>query len=295
MRVLVTGAGGQLGQELVRRQPAGVRVDARRSGELDVGDRAAVAAAVTESRPAVIVNAAAYTRVDDAETEREAAWRVNADGPQWLAEAARDVGARLVHVSTDFVFCGELGRAWRPEQPVSPVGEYGASKAAGEARVREALGERALIVRTAWVYAAHGRNFAATMLRLMNERDRLTVVEDQIGTPTWAGGLAEVIWQAVTAGVSGTHHWTDAGVASWYDFACAIRDEGAARGLVPADVVIDPIPGSAWPTPARRPPQGVLDKTSLRRALGITGSHWRTQLGRMLDEHPAMNAQRGQT
>ncbi|MDZ7808888.1 MAG: sugar nucleotide-binding protein [Arhodomonas sp.] len=260
----------------MRRPPGGVSVDARGSGELDVGDRAAVAAAVTESRPAVIVNAAAYTRVDDAESEREAAWRVNADGPQWLAEAARDVGARLVHAPPT---SSSAASSAVPGARSSRSRRWGSTERArppGEARVREALGERALIVRTAWVYAAHGRNFAATMLRLMNERDRLTVVEDQIGTPTWAGGLAEVIWQAVTAGVSGTHHWTDGGVASWYDFACAIRDEGAARSLVPADVAIDPIPGSAWPTPARRPPQGVWTRppcAGRSRSPVATGGH----------------------
>ncbi len=285
MKVLVTGAGGQLGRELLRTAPEAVEAVGLGSGELDITDAAAVDATVAEHCPAVVINAAAYTAVDRAESEREHAWAVNADGAGHLADAVARHGARLVHVSTDFVFSGELGRAWSPQAPTSPVGEYGASKAAGEARVRSALGEDALIVRTAWVYAAHGHNFATTMLRLMTERERLTVVEDQIGTPTWTRGLARVLWSAVDAGLAGTHHWTDAGVASWYDFAVAIRDEAAARGLVPAGVEVAPIPGAAWPTPARRPPQGVLDKTSLREALGVESVHWRAQLAAMLDEY----------
>lgn len=287
MKVLITGARGQLGVELRHVAPRhGTELVALDSVALDVADADAVAEVLARERPDAIINAAAYTAVDRAETQRERAWAVNADGPAHLAAGAARSGARLIHISTDFVFSGELGRAAAVDRPTSPVNVYGASKAAGEARVRDALGSEALVLRTAWVYAGHGRNFVQTMLRLMAdpERESLSVVEDQLGSPTWARSLAEVIWRALPAGIGGVHHFTDAGVASWYDFACAIQDEALALGLLKRRVPIQPIPTFDFPTPARRPSCGVLAREDLRRALSITPEHWRRRLATMLAE-----------
>lgn len=284
-RVLVTGAGGQLGWELQRSCPAHVELHALTSADLDITDTQAVMNKVQAIKPDWIINAAAYTTVDKAESEPERAYATNEHGARHLAEAARAVDARMVQVSTDFVFDGEQGRPYISGSPTNPLGVYGKSKLAGEQGVCEALGEHALILRTAWVYSSHGHNFVKTMLRLMQERDQLGIVADQIGSPTWAHGLAGAIWKGLDLGMSGIHHWTDAGVASWYDFACAIHDEARALGLLERDTLIRPIRTEDYPTPARRPSFSVLDKTSAWQALGITvPTHWRAQLRTMLHE-----------
>lgn len=288
MRVLITGCQGQLGWELRRSAPAGVEVIALGRGELDIGDAVAVERLIGELRPRAIVNAAAYTAVDRAESEPGLAYAVNAEGPGYLARAARDVTAHLVHISTDFIFDGNAGRPYAPDAAPAPLGVYGASKLEGERRVREQLGERALILRTAWVYSAHGANFVKTILRLLRERDELRVVADQIGSPTWAKGLATAVWRALEREVGGTHHWTDAGTASWYDFAVAIAEEARALGLVDRDVPIRPIRTEDYPTPAVRPAYSVLDKTATWAALELPVLHWREGLRGMLRELAAL-------
>ncbi len=283
-KVVVTGAGGQLGQELVRTAPAEITCLALDRARLDIGDAGAAAAVLESLRPAAVINAAAYTGVDSAESEAEAAFRANAEGPRLLAEACRSHGARLLHVSTDFVFDGASSRPYPPEAGTAPLGAYGRSKLAGETAVRSLL-PAALIVRTGWVYSAFGGNFVKTMLRLMAERDELAVVADQVGTPTWANGLARALWRAVALpGLHGIYHWSDAGVCSWYDFAVAIWEEGRAAGLLRRPVKIRPIPASDYPTPARRPAYSVLDKQATWRDLGLEGVHWRQQLRTMLAE-----------
>ena len=284
MKILLTGAAGQLGWELQRRIPVNVRLTPMTRVELDVGDANQVQKAVRAIDPDWIINASAYTAVDRAESEPEAAFRVNEQGARNLAQAAADNGARLLHVSTDFVFDGEAGAPRRPDDPASPLGVYGESKWRGEQAIRELLGDDALIIRTAWVYSAHGHNFVKTMLRLMNERDEINVVEDQIGTPTWAAELARVVFLAVARDLRGVYHWTDAGVASWYDFAVAIQSLGRQLGLLESDATIRPIPTQAYPLPARRPANSVLDKQALREAVGHTGLHWREALKNMLKE-----------
>ena len=194
MKVLVVGAGGQLGQELLRSCPTDVDVVAADRERLDISDRDAVLAYVGECQPELIINAAAYTAVDGAEAEPDLALAINAEGPAALARAAEQCGARLFHVSTDFVFDGEATEPYKPTDDPKPLGVYGHSKLAGENRVREILPLGAVIVRTAWVYSSYGNNFVKTMLRLMSERDSLGVVDDQLGAPTWARGLAEVLW-----------------------------------------------------------------------------------------------------
>lgn len=282
MKALITGAGGQLGRALIASTPAGVDAIAVDRASLDISDGAAVAALVTTQRPQLILNAAAYTAVDRAESEVAQAMAINGEAVGHLADAARAVGARLVHVSTDFVFDGMASTPYPVNAPYAPLSVYGRSKMEGEIAARRA--PDALIMRTAWVYAARGHNFVHTMLRLMRERDELKVVYDQIGTPSHAGGIARALWNLASAGVAGTLHYTDSGVASWYDFAVAIQEEALAIGLLDRAVPVHPIPSSAFPTPARRPSFSVLDKEATWAALGWRAPHWRVNLRSMLKD-----------
>ena len=284
MKALIAGAEGQLGRELRGTAPAGVSVVACARRELDIANAEMTHRVVADVKPDVVINAAAYTAVDRAEKEREAAFAVNAAGAGNLARAANAQGAWLLHVSTDFVFDGMASRAYAPDSRPGPLGVYGQTKLQGEERVRAAAADSALIVRTSWVYSAHGANFVKTMLRLMNERDSLGVVADQIGAPTWAHRLAEVIWRAAAARTIGVQHWSDAGVASWYDFAVAIQEEALSLGLVARKAAVRPIATSEYPTPARRPQFSVLDSSALRSTLGIEPIHWRVNLRAMLRE-----------
>lgn len=281
MKVLVTGVNGQLGRALAATAPAGTALVALDRAALDIGDEKAVRARVDAERPDLILNAAAYTAVDRAESEQDAAARINTKGPGNLATAAAGLGARLAHVSTDFVFDGASSRPYLPTDTPSPLGVYGATKRGGEEAVLAALPD-ALIVRTAWVYSATGHNFVHTMLRLMRERGQVSVVADQIGTPTHAPSLARAIWALADAEAAGIHHFTDAGVASWYDFAVAIAEEAADIGLIERANVL-PIRTEDYPTPARRPAYGVLDKSATWAITGTAG-HWRTELRLMLAE-----------
>lgn len=285
MKVLITGAGGQVGRALVTQAPTAVDIRAVQRGELDIADADGVARYIAAFRPDVIINAAAYTAVDKAESDESGAARGNVEGPRNLAAAARDVGARLLHISTDFVFDGQSATPYRPDDAVNPLGVYGRTKLAGERAVLEILCERAAIVRTAWVYAAQGNNFLRTMLRLMSEHGAVRVVTDQIGTPTAALSLADVLWMlALRSDLSGTYHWSDAGVASWYDFAVAIAEEAHLRGLLPGGVQVMPIATHEYPTPASRPHYSVLDKAAIYTALQLTPVHWRQNLRAVLDQ-----------
>ena len=280
MKVVVTGSGGQLGQELARTVPPGVTLTQLSSHDCDIGSAGAVGAMVVRERPQVIINAAAYTAVDKAEGDVANATRVNGQGPSNLASAGTEF--RLIHVSTDFVFDGTRGRAYRPEDAPNPLSVYGRTKLEGEAPVR-ARGARGLVLRTSWVYSVDGNNFVRTMLRLMATRPELRVVADQIAAPTWARGLAEALWRAVERPhLSGVHHWRDAGVASWYDFAVAIAEEAQALQLLPQPVTITPIETRDYPTPARRPAFSLLDCTQTWRELDLAPPHWRVNLRRML-------------
>jgi dTDP-4-dehydrorhamnose reductase len=285
VKVFITGAGGQVASALQNSAPAGVEVTALGHGQLDIADARAVAQAVAAVQPQVLINAAAYTAVDKAESDSAKAFKVNADGPGYLAEAAGRCGARYLHISTDFVFDGAQSHPYAPADAPRPLGVYAASKFAGERRVREVLGDEALILRTAWVYAAVGSNFVKTMLKLMRERGSIKVVSDQVGSPTWAASVATALWAAVGhPEVSGTLHWTDAGVASWYDFALAIAEEAASAGLLPYTPEVLPIGTAEYPTAARRPAYSVLACAGTARALGLQQAHWRVNLRRMLME-----------
>jgi dTDP-4-dehydrorhamnose reductase len=284
MKVLVTGSDGQLGRELMKTSPDGWTVVGVDMPGVDITDEKQVNRLMSKIQPDWVINCAAYTHVDRAESDPDAAHAVNCDGAANLARAAWQGGARLVHISTDFVFSGNQYRPYRPDDVPAPVSVYGKTKLAGETAVRDLLGKEALIIRTAWLYAACGNNFVKTMIRLMVEKDALSVIDDQIGTPCWAGGLAEVVWAAVEKRLCGVFHWTDAGVASWYDFAVAIQEEAADAGLLDRIIPVYPVPTHQYPTPAKRPAFSVLDKTGLVAATGIRPWHWRTRLRQMLGQ-----------
>lgn len=280
LRVLVTGGAGQLGQALRKAMPSGLEARFTTRNELDIGNVDDVRDYIASYAPELIINAAAYTAVDKAETDAPAALRANSDAPRYLAEAASQrKHVRLIQVSTDFVFDGTASVPYTPDRPLNPLGVYGRSKAGGESAVLSILQDRAVVLRTAWVYSAVGHNFVRTMLRLLKERRQVSVVDDQIGTPTCTSSLAAVLWRfAIRPDLSGAFHWTDAGTASWYDFAVAIAEEGIATGLLTDDVVVKPIPTTGYPTPAQRPAYSVLDKHSTMQRLEIEPLHWRKQL-----------------
>lgn len=277
MKVLITGAMGQLGRALIASAPAHVEIRAVDSADCDLSNAAAITALVQEVAPDLVINAAAYTAVDKAEEEEGAAQAINAGAVAALIEAH---AGKLVHISTDFVFDGASSRAYRPEDARNPLSVYGRTKAQGEDYLRDTD----LLVRTAWVYTARGANFVRTMLKLMRERPSLAVVCDQIGTPTWAPGLARVIWGLIERDARGTFHHCDAGVASWYDFAVAIQEEALALGLLAKTIPVTPISTSAYPTPAKRPAFSVLDCSATRELLNDGYTHWRINLRAMLNE-----------
>ncbi|MGM0632210.1 MAG: dTDP-4-dehydrorhamnose reductase [Pseudomonadota bacterium] len=279
LKIALLGANGQLGRTLqhsaLSRDHELIALD---RVALDISDETAVRRKLDELRPDVLVNAAAFTAVDRAETEEEAARAANADGPKYLARWAAANDAWLLQVSTDFVFNGRSGRPWTPEDQMDPVNLYGRTKLEGELHVRYLAPDNSLILRTGWVYSRYGGNFLDTMLRLMASKEALTVVDDQIGTPSSTDGLACCIEAAVEKRPTGILHWSDAGVASWYDFAVAIQDEALRYGLLERAIPISPIPASDYPTPARRPAFSVLDKSATREGLGIEPRHWRHAL-----------------
>jgi dTDP-4-dehydrorhamnose reductase len=285
MKVLITGAGGQLGYELARSAPREVEIISRGRPALDITDPVAIEREMCRARPDVLINAAAYTAVDRAESEPGRAFAVNAEGARSLAASAARHGARLIHLSTDFVFDGAKGRPYLPDDAARPESVYGASKLEGERFVEAETNGEAVIVRTAWVYSAYGHNFVKTMLRLMRERESVGVVADQVGTPTWAKGLAMAVWGIMARpGLRGVYHWTDAGVASWYDFAVAVQEEALALGLLGRRIPVRPIRTRDYPTPAKRPAYSVLDKTASWEALSCEVLHWRAALRSMLCE-----------
>jgi dTDP-4-dehydrorhamnose reductase len=284
MKILVLGAGGQVGRAVAKAAPAGHDLVLKNRAQLDIGDETAVSATLAEARVDWIVNAAAYTAVDRAETEAALALAINDTAVGVLARAAAQHGCRLLHLSTDFVFDGRSNRAYLPADPTNPLSVYGTTKLGGERRVIDEARD-GIVLRTAWVYDSSGRNFALTMLRLMRERPEVRVVCDQIGAPSWAAGIADAIWGLIgTAAPPGIFHWTDLGVASWYDFAVAIQDEALARGLLTHAVPIVPIATAAYPTPAVRPAFSLLNTDSTRALLPTPAHHWRHNLRKMLDE-----------
>lgn len=284
MKALITGVNGQLGKALLSTRPESWTCVALDRCALDLSDPEAIARVVEAEQPDLVLNAAAYTQVDRAESEPELAKAINAGAPAALARALSGRASRLVHVSTDYVFDGLSGASYLPGDTKNPLSVYGMSKAAGE----ESAGPDAIIVRTSWVYAAGGANFVRTMLGLMRERDELRVVADQIGCPTWATRLAQTLWDLAEKDQPGIYHHRDAGVASWYDFAVAIAEEAFDLGLIDRIPSVVPIGTADYPTAARRPSFSVLDVSATRALLCDAHVHWRTNLRTMLKEEKAL-------
>jgi dTDP-4-dehydrorhamnose reductase len=290
MIALLTGAGGQLGRALQAAVPAGVRLKSLSHSELDIADEQAVRATLRATGPAVVINAAAYTRVDDAEKHADEAMRVNGTGPAVLAAACRDSRAWLIHVSTDYVFDGTQNQPYvRTAQP-NPLGVYGRTKLAGELAVGHLLAGSSTLVRTSWVYSAGQRNFLTTMLQRMTAGTALRVVSDQIGAPTATRTLARVLWALAERRPSGIYHWCDSGVASWYDFAFAIGEEALAAHLITGPASVAPISSAEYPTAAPRPRYSLLDKGETEQITGISAPHWRVALRETLQELAAQRA-----
>lgn len=293
MTILLLGANGQLGQELQRAlAPLGTIVATTRSGALpdgsacevaDFDQPASLAALLDRVQPTVVVNAAAYTAVDRAEGDRDAAFRANAEAPGVLAQWCAQAGVPLVHYSTDYVFDGQGTRPYREDDATAPLGVYGASKLAGEQAIR-AAGGRHLIFRTAWVYASHSANFLRTMLRVGAERDVLRVVADQVGTPTPAALIADVTAQALQhdGALSGTWHLTAKGETSWHGFAEAIFAEAVATGVLPRAPKVEAITTAEYPTPAKRPAYSHLDVAKLEQDFGVVLPSWQDGLKRVI-------------
>ena len=284
MRILVTGSTGQLGFEVVSAlSQSGHEVIAPLRREMDFLNPEAVADRTKRFQADWVINCTAYTQVDRAESEVEQAFVINRDSAGQLAGAVADYGGRLLHVSTDFVFDGKQSKPYREEDDAHPLGVYGRSKWEGEQAVRAALPE-AIILRTAWVYGAHGHNFVKTILRVAREGKPLKVVNDQIGSPTWAQDIAGVIQVLVQNRASGTYHYTNAGSTSWHGFATAILAGAEEAGFALETTSVEAIPTSGYPTPARRPAYSVLDAGKIQSLLTAPIPHWRDSLNRMLKE-----------
>ena len=282
MRLLIFGQTGQVARELARALPAAWEADFLGRGRADLSDPEACAAVVAATDAEAIINAAAYTAVDRAEEEEALATTINGAAPTAMARAAAARGLPLVHLSTDYVFDGSGTHARTPDEPTAPLGVYGRSKRAGEVGVRAAAGPHA-ILRTSWVFSAHGSNFVKTMLRLGAERDEIRVVDDQVGGPTPAADIARACLTVATAlradpALSGTYHLAGAPPVSWADFARAIMEDAGLTCRI-AD-----IPTRDYPTPARRPLNSRLDGTTLKAVLGIDPPDWRAGLAAVLDE-----------
>jgi dTDP-4-dehydrorhamnose reductase len=287
MKLLVLGAGGQVGHQLSRLAwPADYQIAAFDRAGVDITQGDAVAAAFERERPDIVINAAAYTAVDRAETEPDAAWAGNCTGPGHLAAACQAAGIPLIHISTDYVFDGSKQGPYRENDPVNPLGVYGHSKEAGDRAVREALPQH-VILRTAWVYSAHGHNFVKTMLRVAAERPVLRVVADQTGSPTSAADIAGAIAAIVRRVAAGDRHWgtyhfAGGGAVTWHGFAEAIFELAAPwRGAPPK---VEAITTAEYPTPARRPVNSVLDCRHIGEAFGIVPRPWREALAEVIRE-----------
>lgn len=283
-RLVVTGGSGQLGLTISNAvqalgNPVNLELFALTKDMLDITSEETVQATLSDLQPDVIINAAAYTQVDKAESEESLATAINGDAPANLARWAAGNDARLIHVSTDFIFDGTASRPYTESAKALPLGAYGRSKLTGERMVRETLPFSSAVVRTSWLYSEHGNNFVKTMLRLMSERDELRVVNDQIGSPTSTHSLAELLLiMTQTQFQSGVFHWTDGGAISWYDFAVQIQAEALAQNLLTRKIPIHAITTAEYPTPARRPAYSVLDRRRTLSRFSCPGLTWEKQL-----------------
>jgi len=283
MKIIVIGKSGQLAWELAQLSTPEHEIVCFGRDDVNLEDVTALTNMLHLHNAVGVINAAAYTAVDKAESDVENAFMLNAKAVGNLAQAGKALAVPLVHVSTDFVFHGDKGSPYLPSDRINPLGVYGASKAQGEQLIADIYLERSAIIRTSWVYSTHGNNFVKTMLNLMASKPELGVISDQIGSPTYAKGLAETCIACLNNQVIGIHHYTDSGVASWFDLAVAIQNFGLELGLLDKRIAIKPITTAQYPTPAKRPHYSVLDKASLVNALpALSLMHWQAQLTHMM-------------
>ncbi|GAC13370.1 dTDP-4-dehydrorhamnose reductase [Aliiglaciecola lipolytica] len=282
MTIIVIGKSGQLAQELKLLDNSVLCLGRR---DIDITSAENVNSVLSKHNVTGIINASAYTAVDKAESEQEQAFSINATGVSNLAQYASLKNVPLMHVSTDYVFSGDKGSPYKTDDVKAPIGVYGASKLAGEQAIEQYAPKQGCIIRTSWVYSEFGHNFVKTMLRMMAEKPQLSIIDDQIGSPTSASALAKACMYAAINKVTGPHHFTDAGVCSWYDFALEIQEYGIAFGLLDKSIEIKPIPTSAYATAAKRPSYSVLDKATLQTAFdGLQPKHWREELRTVIQQ-----------
>ncbi len=279
MKIVLLGSKGQLGETLTRSELVkSGNLIALDSKQLNICDALKVRAALDELQPEIIINAAAYTAVDAAENDSAAAFAVNAQGAENLARWVQKNERYMLHLSTDFVFNGARNTPYGTEDDTDPLSVYGKSKLAGERIIHELLPQNSSIIRTSWLYSPYGKNFVKTMLRLMREREKISVVVDQIGTPCSTQTLSDCITSAVQICPVGLFHWSDAGIASWYDFAIAIQEEALQLGMLDDAIPVTPILSKDYPVAARRPVYSVLDKSRAITELRCQPVHWRSPL-----------------
>ena len=294
IKVLVTGAYGQLGsclKDIFNREK---EIDAvyQDIDSLDLIDKDKVADAIEKIRPDYVINCAAYTAVDKAEEDKELAFKVNSDAVENLAIGIKGTHSKIIHISTDFVFEGNQNTPYDPDSAPNPVNTYGLSKLKGEQILQDLMPDQSMTLRTAWLYSEYGNNFVKTMLRLMREKPELSVVNDQTGSPTYARGLARLIWVIIQRELfkPGIYHWTDQGNISWYDFACGIQEEAGKLGLFHKKIPIKPILTTQYPTPARRPAYSVLECAETESLTGMKTTPWKENLRTMLGRLSTMGA-----
>ena len=291
VKVLITGAAGQVGSELVKLAPVGFEVVGYKSSELDITNARQVQQIVAEQAPALIINAAAYTAVDKAETDVERAYAVNETGVKNLVQAALALNIPVFHISTDYVFDGTATEPYKETDPVGPTGVYGASKLAGEQALANS-GVKHIILRTSWVFGAEGNNFVKTMLRLGKERDTLGVVADQHGCPTSAASIANVLWQLAQKYTEegelpwGIYHFSNAPATTWYGVACEIFKQAVEAGMLGKEPIVNAITTTDYPTPAKRPIWSVLDTKKIQHVINCDNWLWKPELAVVLRELP---------
>ncbi len=282
-KTILLGAKGQLGQLVVESVPDNIELDCFSHETLDITDHKAVKELILQVSPEIIINAAAYTAVDNAEKESKLAYEINAEAVENIA-ISTPPETRIIHISTDFVFSNNSLHPYQPEDQIAPVSIYGQSKADGERALIKHHADNSIILRTSWLYSAKGKNFLTTMLRLMAERDELSIVNDQFGSPTSAHLLAQIIWGfALENQGMGIYHWSDRGVITWYDFALEIYSQARKLEILQNDVTIKAITTKEYPTPATRPCYSALDSTATETLLGVKTSLWQEELYKVLE------------
>jgi len=285
MNIIVIGHNGQLAWELAQLTNTETTITCLGREQIDITCQQSIIDTLKKHQADAVINASAYTAVDQAESDKKNAYKINAIAVENIVNVCQKLSLHLVHISTDFVFKGDKGSPYLPHDPIEPLGIYGASKAEGENAIIDIIPNDSCIIRTSWVYSTHGNNFVKTMLKLMAEKPELGIISDQIGSPTYAEDLARACLLAATNKFSGIYHWTDTGVASWYDFAVAIQEIAIDKGLLLKAIPIKPIRTIDYPTPAKRPSYSVLDKTNTIEDFSqLHLIHWRTQLDKMIDK-----------